>query len=476
MTDPASVERAAAGCELVFNAMGLPEQWVPDQGVFEQVNARGTETVVRAAAAAGARRVVHTSTIDVFHADRGTRLRRARRRRLPQGHRLRALQAARRGARARGRRRDRHRAGHRQPGGASTGPGPGGAATSLEQALLRPGDRAQPHRRAGAPAGRHGAGLLDRPRDRPAAGRRARGARRALHPLRRPHELPPAGCDGGRARRPREGAAGDAGRCSRRRSRPPARPARGSCASRRCCRGASCTSSSGTCAPGPPRPSASWAGCPPRSRRACARWCRRLPEVRRAEPADFPVAARLLHQSAADMYDRFAGGRERALRLLERSLARPGTASSARGRLAGRAGRARSRPGWPAFPVAEAVRRSTAFLRLALRSAPPWHWLPALRLYWVGGRAAPTPPRRRLLRRRARHRPGVPQARRRRRPARRRRSARPCARGLRSVALDTTEGNAEARALYAREGFEEVAYRPAARGLPGFVALVKPLS
>jgi hypothetical protein len=36
-------------------------------------------------------------------------------------------------------------------------------------------------------------------------------------------------------------------------------------------------------------------------------------------------------------------------------------------------------------------------------------------------------------------------------------------------------GNEEARALYAREGFEEVAYRPPARGLPGFVALVKPL-
>jgi hypothetical protein len=29
--------------------------------------------------------------------------------------------------------------------------------------------------------------------------------------------------------------------------------------------------------------------------------------------------------------------------------------------------------------------------------------------------------------------------------------------------------------LYAREGFDEVAYRPAGRGLPGFVALVKRL-
>jgi dihydroflavonol-4-reductase len=72
VTEPASVEAAASGCELVFNAMGHPEQWFADPDIFDRVNARGTETVVRAAAAAGARRVVHTSTIDVFHAERGT--------------------------------------------------------------------------------------------------------------------------------------------------------------------------------------------------------------------------------------------------------------------------------------------------------------------------------------------------------------------------------------------------------------------
>jgi dihydroflavonol-4-reductase len=71
VTEPATVEVAAAGCELVFNAMGLPEQWFADPEVFDRVNARGTETVVLAAARAGARRVVHTSTIDVFHAERG---------------------------------------------------------------------------------------------------------------------------------------------------------------------------------------------------------------------------------------------------------------------------------------------------------------------------------------------------------------------------------------------------------------------
>ena len=71
VTDAATLPPAVAGCELVFNAMGIPEQWLADEGAFERVNARGTDAVVRAAVAAGARRVVHTSTIDVFHAGRG---------------------------------------------------------------------------------------------------------------------------------------------------------------------------------------------------------------------------------------------------------------------------------------------------------------------------------------------------------------------------------------------------------------------
>src|SRR3954468_14811515 len=74
VTDPESVRRAAEGCELVFNAMGLPEQWLSDDEAFDRVNARGSETVVRAAAEAGVRRVVHTSTIDVFHAEPGARM------------------------------------------------------------------------------------------------------------------------------------------------------------------------------------------------------------------------------------------------------------------------------------------------------------------------------------------------------------------------------------------------------------------
>ena len=85
VTEPDTVAAAVRGCELVFNAMGFPEQWMKDEAVFERVNARGTETVVRAAAEAGVRRIVHTSTIDVFHADRGGRFDESRLADYPKG-------------------------------------------------------------------------------------------------------------------------------------------------------------------------------------------------------------------------------------------------------------------------------------------------------------------------------------------------------------------------------------------------------
>ncbi|MBA3264154.1 MAG: hypothetical protein H0T69_17140, partial [Thermoleophilaceae bacterium] len=116
-----------------------------------------------------------------------------------------------------------------------------------------------------------------------------------------------------------------------------------------------------------------------------------MAEVRRAEPADFPAVARLLHTSGADTYDRFAGGRERALRVLERSLGEPGTASSADvvwvAELDGTVAAAMA-----GFPVYEALPRSRAFLRLALGSTPPWRWPVALSLFWAAGRGAPGPP------------------------------------------------------------------------------------
>jgi nucleoside-diphosphate-sugar epimerase len=70
-TDAASMDPAVAGCELVFNAMGLPEQWFADEGIFGRVNAVGSGDLAAAARRAGVRRFVHTSTNDVFHADQG---------------------------------------------------------------------------------------------------------------------------------------------------------------------------------------------------------------------------------------------------------------------------------------------------------------------------------------------------------------------------------------------------------------------
>ncbi|MBX6389264.1 MAG: NAD-dependent epimerase/dehydratase family protein [Frankia sp.] len=71
VTDPGSLARAAAGCDLVINAMGVPEQWLADESLFERINVAGAENVVKAAAAAGVRRLVHTSTITVFDAAPG---------------------------------------------------------------------------------------------------------------------------------------------------------------------------------------------------------------------------------------------------------------------------------------------------------------------------------------------------------------------------------------------------------------------
>jgi ribosomal protein S18 acetylase RimI-like enzyme len=198
-----------------------------------------------------------------------------------------------------------------------------------------------------------------------------------------------------------------------------------------------------------------------------------LIHVRKARPEDFAATARLLHLSAAEMYDRFTGGRGRALRVLERSLGEPGNASSAEAIWVAEIDE-RPVAVMAAFPVDEAGDRSRAFLRLALRSSPPWRWPTALYLYWAGGRAAPTPPASAFyvdalatdpdFRRRGAAQALLAEA---EREARRRR--------LPAIALDTTIENAPARALYGREGYDEVAYQPPARGLAGFVALVKPL-
>lgn len=71
ITQPASLVPAMKGVELVFHAAGMPEQFVVDRAIFDQVNRQGTANVLEAALAAGVQRVVYTSTMDVFAAPQG---------------------------------------------------------------------------------------------------------------------------------------------------------------------------------------------------------------------------------------------------------------------------------------------------------------------------------------------------------------------------------------------------------------------
>jgi GNAT superfamily N-acetyltransferase len=198
-----------------------------------------------------------------------------------------------------------------------------------------------------------------------------------------------------------------------------------------------------------------------------------VPTVRPARRSDDARVAELLYESAGGMYDRFAGGKDRAKLVLRRAFADPGNNASVDvvtvAEIDGEVAAALA-----AFPVEETPRRASRFLRIALRALPAWRWPGALRLYWAGARAAPSPPAGALYvdalatgdgsRRRGAATALLEQA-----ETRARRL------GLSSVALDTSLDNKAARSLYLGAGYEEVAYRPPGRGMPGFVALVKDL-
>jgi ribosomal protein S18 acetylase RimI-like enzyme len=193
--------------------------------------------------------------------------------------------------------------------------------------------------------------------------------------------------------------------------------------------------------------------------------------VRKAGQDDREAVARLLFESAVDMYERFSGGRERALATLERAFDTPGNLASMEvswlAEVNGQPAAAMA-----AFPVAEAAERSRAYIDLTLRGTPFWRWPGVMRLYWMGGRASPKPREHSFyidalatdpaFRRRGAARALLDEA-----------ECQARDRGLPAVSLDTTLTNEPARALYAAAGYDEVAYRAASRGLPGFVALVK---
>src|SRR4051794_3755499 len=71
VAEPGSILHAIGGVDGGFNCMGIYEQWLADAETFNRVNAVGAASVIAAARQAGVPRAVHTSTFDVFHADRG---------------------------------------------------------------------------------------------------------------------------------------------------------------------------------------------------------------------------------------------------------------------------------------------------------------------------------------------------------------------------------------------------------------------
>jgi ribosomal protein S18 acetylase RimI-like enzyme len=192
--------------------------------------------------------------------------------------------------------------------------------------------------------------------------------------------------------------------------------------------------------------------------------------VRKAVKDDAEAVTALLYESSPEIYDRFAGNRDRAMRILAEAFVEPGNVASAEVVWLAEAD-GRPVAAMAAFPIAAGHERARAFTRLALRRVPFWLWGRTLRLYTAGTRA----PREQSLyidalatdagfRRRGAATALLDEA---------EREARGL--GLSAVALDTTLDNSVARAFYAGAGFDEVAYRAASRSLPGFVALIRPV-
>jgi dihydroflavonol-4-reductase len=63
LRDPASLQRAAAGCGLVFHVAADYRLWARDAGDLYRSNVEGTRNLLSAAKSAGAERVVYTSTV-----------------------------------------------------------------------------------------------------------------------------------------------------------------------------------------------------------------------------------------------------------------------------------------------------------------------------------------------------------------------------------------------------------------------------
>ena len=196
-------------------------------------------------------------------------------------------------------------------------------------------------------------------------------------------------------------------------------------------------------------------------------------QIRPAHPDEGDTVAELLYETAGGMYDLFAGGRERAGRILRAAYPRQGNSASYEivsiaevdGRVVGAIA---------AFPVAEGNFRARAFLRLTLVRTPPWLWPRALRVFRLGGRLTPPAPGNALY---VDALATLPDVRRRGVATALLQAAERQARdsGLPMLALDTAETNTSAQALYRGFGMEQSGSSQAIDEIPGAIAYVKRL-
>jgi ribosomal protein S18 acetylase RimI-like enzyme len=196
------------------------------------------------------------------------------------------------------------------------------------------------------------------------------------------------------------------------------------------------------------------------------------PLIRPAVAEDADVVARLLYETATGMYDVYAGGGRRALRILRAAYGQPGNSASREivwvaevdGAVAGAVA---------AFPVEEGDSRASRFLRVTLARTPPWKWPATLRIFNTGADLTPAPPDESLyvdalatdtrFRRRGVASALLDEAGRLAGEA-----------GLRAVALDTAATNTAAQSLYERCGFSVTERRQAKGPIPGIVGYARP--
>jgi ribosomal protein S18 acetylase RimI-like enzyme len=196
--------------------------------------------------------------------------------------------------------------------------------------------------------------------------------------------------------------------------------------------------------------------------------------VRPARSGETDVLAPLLYGVSPAAHDRFAGGRERALRLITTGLERDGTSGSME---VTHVAEVAVQPAGIVclYPVWEGADRAAAYAGIGLRASPVWRRPGMLRFLRRMERATPAPAAESLyidalgtspeFRRR-----GVASALLAAAEARARRL------GLGRVSLETEVDNEAARALYERCGFEPGEAGGQLRGLPRYVAYVKYLS